>query len=134
MIDGHRINLIREQRRIACRKMANLRHIISTDQEGANTISNKPFAIATINSELVETKQSNADTRQKMDKANQSAQFYKKELEKRITKSRKIENTLKEKVKNKDEEIARLQRIINGEDQDDAAEQSDGGETPKDTL
>ncbi|MBR4324180.1 MAG: GAF domain-containing protein [Bacteroidales bacterium] len=98
------------------------------------TLQSKDMEIATINSELVETKQSNADTRQKMDKANQSAQFYKKELEKRITKSRKIENTLKEKVKNKDEEIARLQRIINGEDQDDAAEQSDGGETPKDTL
>jgi uncharacterized coiled-coil DUF342 family protein len=98
------------------------------------TLQSKDMEIATINSELVETKQSNADTRQKMDKANQSAQFYKKELEKRITKSRKIENTLKEKVKNKDEEIARLQRIINGEDQDDAAEQSDGGETQKDTL
>jgi GAF domain-containing protein len=98
------------------------------------TLQSKDMEIATINSELVETKQSNADTRQKMDKANQSAQFYKKELEKRITKSRKIENTLKEKVKNKDEEIARLQRIINGEEQDDAAEQSDGGETQKDTL
>lgn len=79
------------------------------------TLQSKDMEIATINSELVETKQSNADTRQKMDKANQSAQFYKKELEKRITKSRKIENNLKEKVKTKDEEIARLTAIINGE-------------------
>ena len=79
------------------------------------TLLSKDMEIATINSELVETKRNNADNRQKMDKANQSAQFYKKELEKRITKSRKIENTLKEKVKVKDEEIARLQQIINGQ-------------------
>lgn len=79
------------------------------------TLQSKDMEIATINSELVETKRNNADNRQKMDKANQSAQFYKKELEKRITKSRKIENTLKEKVKVKDEEIARLQQIINGQ-------------------
>jgi uncharacterized coiled-coil DUF342 family protein len=78
------------------------------------TLQSKDMEIATINSELVETKRNNAENRQKMDKANQSAQFYKKELEKRITKSRKIENTLKEKVKVKDEEIARLQSILNG--------------------
>lgn len=82
------------------------------------TLQSKDMEIATINSELVETKRNNADNRQKMDKANQSAQFYKKELEKRITKSRKIENTLKEKVKLKDEEIARLQQIINGQSPD----------------
>jgi|GEM_PF-3490745 len=82
------------------------------------TLQSKDMEIATINSELVETKRNNADNRQKMDKANQSAQFYKKELEKRITKSRKIENTLKEKVKLKDEEIARLQQIINGQTPD----------------
>lgn len=94
------------------------------------TLQSKDMEIATINSELVETKRNNADNRQKMDKANQSAQFYKKELEKRITKSRKIENTLKEKVKLKDEEIARLQQIINGQvpDEDD---EDDGGETPQ---
>jgi PAS domain-containing protein len=93
------------------------------------TLQSKDMEIATINSELVETKQSNADTRQKMDKANQSAQFYKKELEKRITKSRKIENTLKEKVKSKDEEIARLQSIINGE----VPEETDEPDTQTDT-
>lgn len=86
------------------------------------TLMSKDMEIATINSELVETKRNNADNRAKMDKANQSAQFYKKELEKRITKSRKIENTLKEKVKIKDEEIARLQSIINGQT-------PDGGDT-----
>ncbi|MBQ1697555.1 MAG: GAF domain-containing protein [Bacteroidales bacterium] len=96
------------------------------------TLQSKDMEIATINSELVETKQSNADTRQKMDKANQSAQFYKKELEKRITKSRKIENTLKEKVKDKDAQIAQLQRIINGE-ADEETEQN-GDEQQKDTL
>ena len=83
------------------------------------TLQSKDMEIATINSELVETKRNNAENRQKMDKANQSAQFYKKELEKRITKSRKIENTLKEKVKVKDEEIARLQSIVNGETPED---------------
>jgi uncharacterized coiled-coil DUF342 family protein len=86
------------------------------------TLLSKDMEIATINSELVETKRNNADNRQKMDKANQSAQFYKKELEKRITKSRKIENTLKEKVKVKDEEIARLQQIINGQIPDDSTD------------
>ncbi|MBR3712073.1 MAG: GAF domain-containing protein [Bacteroidales bacterium] len=94
------------------------------------TLQSKDMEIATINSELVETKRNNADNRQKMDKANQSAQFYKKELEKRITKSRKIENTLKEKVKLKDEEIARLQQIINGQVPDEDYE-DDGGETPQ---
>ena len=82
------------------------------------TLQSKDMEIATINSELVETKRNNTDNRQKMDKDNQSAQFYKKELEKRITKSRKIENTLKEKVKLKDEEIARLHQIINGQSPD----------------
>lgn len=86
------------------------------------TLMSKDMEIATINSELVETKRNNADNRAKMDKANQSAQFYKKELEKRITKSRKIENTLKEKVKIKDEEIARLQSIINGQAPDDGGD------------
>ncbi len=99
------------------------------------TLQSKDMEIATINSELVETKQSNADTRQKMDKANQSAQFYKKELEKRITKSRKIENTLKEKVKAKDEEIARLNTIINGGNPDDDNTDDTKNETTKtDTL
>ena len=91
------------------------------------TLQSKDMEIATINSELIETKKNNADNRQKMDKANQSAQFYKKELEKRITKSRKIENTLKDKVKAKDEEIARLQMIINGQVPDDTGE---GGDQP----
>ena len=52
-----------------------------------------------------------------------------KELEKRITKSRKIENTLKEKVKIKDEEIARLQQIISGQVPDEG-EGGEDGETP----
>ena len=39
------------------------------------------------------------------DKAVASAQFFKKELEKRITKFRKIENSLKEKVKNYESQL-----------------------------
>ncbi len=89
------------------------------------SLMSKDMEIATINSELIEAKQNNAENRQKMEKANQSAQFYKKELEKRITKSRKIENTLKEKAKAKDEEIARLQRIINGENPGEPVREDD---------
>ena len=96
------------------------------------TLQSKDMEIATINSELVETKRNNADNRQKMDKANQSAQFYKKELEKRITKSRKIENTLKEKVKAKDEEIARLQQLVNGQTPDpDSVPDGGNGNEPQ---
>lgn len=78
------------------------------------TIAAKDMELATINNELVETKQNFADSRTKVEKANTSAQFYKKELEKRISKSRKIEATLKEKVKAKEEEINRLKQLIEG--------------------
>jgi len=53
-----------------------------------------------VNKELLSAKQQNADNKTKLDKANASAQFFKRELEKRISKFRKIENSLKEKVKN----------------------------------
>ncbi len=75
-------------------------------------LNNKEAEIAVINNELVATKQDNAESHAKIEKANNSAQFYKKELEKRIGKSRKIENTLKEKVKAKDEEIAKLRELL----------------------
>jgi PAS domain-containing protein len=53
-----------------------------------------------LSKELVSAKQQNAENKAKLDKANASAQFFKRELEKRISKFRKIENSLKEKVKN----------------------------------
>ncbi|MCQ2252075.1 MAG: GAF domain-containing protein [Bacteroidales bacterium] len=77
------------------------------------SLEQKTMEINTINNELIITKQNNAEAKGKMEKANTSAQFYKKELEKRINKSRKIEATLKEKVKAKDEEIAQLKQMLN---------------------
>ncbi|MCQ2974300.1 MAG: GAF domain-containing protein [Bacteroidales bacterium] len=52
-----------------------------------------------LNKELMDSKRQNVENRQKYDKASSSAQFFKRELEKRITKFRKIEANLKEKVK-----------------------------------
>ncbi len=84
-------------------------------------LAGKEQELAIINNELVATKQSNAEANSKLEKANNSAQFYKKELEKRIGKSRKIENNLKEKVKAKDEEIANLRQMLNISDDDEEA-------------
>jgi len=87
-------------------------------------LNTKEQEIAVINNELVTTKQNNAEAASKLEKANNSAQFYKKELEKRIGKSRKIENTLKEKVKAKDEEIANLRSLLHLEDDDTTEDES----------
>lgn len=50
--------------------------------------------------ELTDSKRQNVENRQKFDKASASEAFFKRELEKRITKFRKIEANLKNKVKN----------------------------------
>ncbi len=65
--------------------------------------------IEQLNKELMDAKKQNAETRQRFDKATTSAQFFKRELEKRISKFRKIESNLKEKVKN-------LENQLNGTD------------------
>ena len=101
-------------------------HQLETDAL-RKALSNKEEEIAIINNELVATKRDNAESRSKIEKANTSAQFYKKELEKRIGKSRKIENTLKEKVKAKDEEIAKLRDLLDL-NYDDEEDQDPGNE------
>ena len=62
-------------------------------------IRKRDIELDDLNHELITAKQQNAENKTKLDKAVSSAQFFKKELEKRITKFRKIENSLKEKVK-----------------------------------
>ena len=64
------------------------------------TIRKRDIELDELNHELIMSKQQNVEHKTKLDKAVASAQFFKKELEKRITKFRKIENSLKEKVKN----------------------------------
>ena len=55
--------------------------------------------IEQLNRELTDSKRQNVENRQKFDKASASEAFFKRELEKRITKFRKIEANLKNKVK-----------------------------------
>lgn len=100
-------------------------HQMETDSL-RKALNNKESEIAIINNELIATKQDNAESHTKIEKANNSAQFYKKELEKRIGKSRKIENNLKEKVKAKDEEIAKLRELLDLNYDD---EEGDDGDT-----
>lgn len=69
------------------------------------TVARKDIEIDAINKELIEARQQNVENRTKLDKATSSAQFFKRELEKRISKFRKIETSLKEKVKNLEEKL-----------------------------
>lgn len=84
------------------------RQIKETNDEFKNLkqiIRQKEIEIDSINKELMDSKQQNADNRTKLDKATASAQFFKRELEKRISKFRKIESSLKEKVKGLEEKL-----------------------------
>ena len=73
--------------------------------------------IEQLNRELTDSKRQNVENRQKFDKASASEAFFKRELEKRITKFRKIEANLKNKVKVLESQIEE-QGKKNKEDQD----------------
>lgn len=64
------------------------------------TIKRKDIEIDELNKDISDLRQQNVDNKNKLDKASSSAQFFKRELEKRISKFRKIEASLKDKVKN----------------------------------
>lgn len=72
--------------------------------------------IEQMNKELMDAKKQNVETRQRFDKASTSAQFFKRELEKRISKFQKIETNLKEKVK-------KLENQLNGTENKDNEKQ-----------
>ena len=64
------------------------------------TIKRRELEIDELNKDISDLRQQNVDYKSKLDKAAASAQFFKRELEKRISKFRKIETSLKDKVKN----------------------------------
>ena len=73
--------------------------------------------IEQLNRELTDSKRQNVENRQKFDKASASEAFFKRELEKRITKFRKIEANLKNKVKTLESQIEEQEKKNKG-DQD----------------
>lgn len=71
--------------------------------------------IEQLNRELTDSKRQNVENRQKFDKASASEAFFKRELEKRITKFRKIEANLKTKVKNLETQLESYTKNNNNE-------------------
>lgn len=101
-------------------ELEKLKKIYQKNTEEANhikeIIKKNNEDIEQLNKELSDIKKQNAETRLRFEKASSSAQFFKRELEKRISKFRKIEASLKEKVHNLENKLNNEQETAQNDD------------------